>query len=416
MTIPKGTRAARIKANVTHRQALKKKWDRHCKYSADNAAELDGVKTLSLNVTNSTAVNLNADEKDGNWTRLLDEGVVVDGDGYAWAVIRKGVIKKFYESLPESYKGHIDKDHIRSIYLGSYGKKDLRLVDLGNDRYALDVNVKLDDELYAVKDLKREHIHKALSVEIYTNVDEFATAEKVTGDPKQGKWLVPLIDDLFIEGYAVCENPKNANSYKDDLLDASASEGDDMSKDELKKLAAEGDAEAKAKLAALEAEEADAEADTSTEDGEDDAEDKGDDLSAAGEPGEDEGEATDEAGDAGDEEGSEDDAADEGDADAETEDASIEAKVEKLEKAFKKLSQENSDLKKKNAELEAKLSAKDGKAKDLASRIDDLLGVNFEAADATDGESAGENSTDDKKDGGEDELMADLAASFKELN
>lgn len=416
MPIPKGTRAARIKANVTHRQALKKKWDRHCKYSADDASDLDGVKNLSLEVTGASPVNLNAEDKGENWTRLLDEGVVVDGDGYAWAVIRKGVIKKFYESLPDNYKGHIDKDHIRSIYLGSYGKKDLRLVDLGNDRYALDVNVKLDDELYAVKDLKREHIHKALSVEIFTNVDEFATAEKVTGDPKQGKWLVPLIDDLFVEGYAVCENPKNANSYKDDLLDASASEGNSMNKEELKKLAAEGDAEAKAKLEALEAEEADAADDTGTDDGdatEGDGADatEGDDLSAAGD-GDTEGEATDDATDAGDEEGSDDGEK----ADEETDNASIEEKVEKLEKAFKELSQENSDLKKKNAELEAKLSAKDDAEKDLAGRIDDLLGVNFSAADETEGEKAKETPDTDKKDGGEDELMADLAASFKELN
>lgn len=175
-----------------------------------------------------------------NWTRLLDEGVVVDGDGYAYAVIRKGTLKKAFDAIPSNFQGYIDKDHVRAIFLGNYSKKDLRLVETGDGRYAIDVNVKLDRSLFAVQDLLKEGRHHALSVEMFTNVDEYATAEKVTGDPQQGKWLVPLIDELKIEGFAVCENPKNANSVNDGLLiNATVEEGNNMTEEELKKLEAE---------------------------------------------------------------------------------------------------------------------------------------------------------------------------------
>lgn len=240
MTIPKGTHTSRVKANIAKRQELKKKWDRHCKYTAEDE-DLPKELSLSVSVDADFAAE---DEKGENWTRLLDEGTVVDGDGYVYAVIRKGALKKAFDAIPANFQGYIDKDHVRAIHLGYYGKDDLRLVPLDGDRYAIDVNVKLDKELYAVKDLIREGRHHALSVEMFTNVDEFATAEKVTGDKNQGKWLVPLIDELKIEGFAVCENPKNANSVNDGLLEnASVEEGNDMNKEELKKLQAEENAD-----------------------------------------------------------------------------------------------------------------------------------------------------------------------------
>ena len=129
------------------------------------------------------------------------------------------MFKKWYDSITDVFVGTIDKDHNRSIDLGQFTKNDLRLVELEDGRYAIDVNVKLDQELYAVKDLLKMNNRTALSVEMFVNADEYATAEKVTGDKTQGDYLVPLIDDLKIEGYAVCLAPKSANSYKDGLLE-----------------------------------------------------------------------------------------------------------------------------------------------------------------------------------------------------
>lgn len=226
MTLPTGTVASRAKANTTHRQKLKKKWDRHCKYGVDDIDSLP--KSFELDGSHFSA-DVNPNKNGENWCRLLDEGVVVDnnfftGEPYVYAVIEKGVIKKWFDALPDSFVGTIDKDHNRSIGLGTFTKKDLKLVELENGRYAIDVNVKLDHELYAVKDLIRENNRTALSVEMFCDADEFATADKVTGDKSEGKYLVPLISQLKIEGYAVCLAPKSANSYKDNLLEKASSD------------------------------------------------------------------------------------------------------------------------------------------------------------------------------------------------
>lgn len=386
MTLPSGTPSQRIKANIAKRQALKEKWDRHCKYTAESE---DLPHELSVEV--SKPVDFKADDGDGNnWTRLLDEGVVVDGDGYAYAVIRKGTLKKAFDAIPNNFKGHIDKDHIRAIHLGYYGKEDLRLVKLDGDRYAIDVNVKLDNELYAVKDLIREGRHHALSVEMYTNVDEFATAEKVTGDKKQGKWLVPLIDDLKIEGFAVCENPKNANSVNDGLLEnASVEKGYNMTEEELKKLQAEQEAENES-------------TETSNE------ETQNEDVEAP----ENEGEKADENLETGDTEDKSEDES-EGEGSEETPDEELSAKLDELDKAIAQLKADNEAKDAKIAELEAQLTKRAEVKMSTEERIAKLL-AEATPAKVTEAEGA-ENMTAkdaDKKTG--DDIVAAYAAAFAE--
>lgn len=219
MTLPSGTTASRAKENTTMRQKIKSKWDKKCRYEVGTSEPLPRQFSLE-----GASFSSSLKTEGENWCRLIDEGVVVDNSFFsdepiAYAVIRKGVLKKWYESLTDDFVGTIDKDHNRSIDLGQFTKDDLRLVELEDGRYAIDANVKLDQELYAVKDLLRMNNRTALSVEMFANADEYATAEKVTGDESQGKYLVPLIDDLKIEGYAVCLAPKSANSYKDGLLE-----------------------------------------------------------------------------------------------------------------------------------------------------------------------------------------------------
>lgn len=233
-------REAAIRSDVKHRQAVKKKWDKHCKYSSDEMeATLSGTELYV-----DFDVKEQYEAKDGdNYIRLLDEGVVVDGGDWVYAVLEKGVLKRFFDELPKDFSGYIDKDHVPAIYLGKYSKNDLKLVELPNDRYALDVNIKLDKSLFAVQDLLKEGGHNAVSVEMFTKVREYATVSKVTGmSEKEVKekygwdYLVPIIEDLAIPGFAICKAPKNANSYKDGLLEnASASEGEEMEKDEKKK-------------------------------------------------------------------------------------------------------------------------------------------------------------------------------------
>lgn len=229
-------RKTAIKTDVKHRQAVKKKWDKHCKYSADEMeATLNGEELFA---TYDAIEEFDVTKDDGNWIRLLDEGVVVDGGDWVYAVIGKGVLKRFFDELPKDFSGYIDKDHFRAIYLGKYGKNDIKLIELPNDRYAIDVNLKLDKSLFAVQDLLKEGGHNAVSVEMFTKVREYATVSKVTGmsekDVKEKygwDYLVPIIEDLTIPGFAVCEAPKNANSYKEGLLENASEtekEGEDM--------------------------------------------------------------------------------------------------------------------------------------------------------------------------------------------
>lgn len=363
--IPSGTRESRIKQNVAHRQALKKKWDRKCKYeaTADEALFSAAYPTE----------NFNADSTD-NYVRLLDEGVVVDGSGYAYAVIAKGTLKAWYDNLSNNFKGKINKDHCDAIDLGTFKKSDLRLVELGNDRYGIDVNVKLDDELYAVKDLKRMMNRKALSSEFYWDAEQYVTAEAATGDEKQGKWLIPVINQIQIDAYAVVDNPKNANSYDEHLLEkASASEGDEMTDEEKKRLEAEqAAAEAEADNAADESDEAtddQADDDGAAEDAGEDTNTQAPETAAA-----DEGDETDGEGE-GEKEGEGDTGTGENGADVKEDclDAKEEVTLEKLAAAIESLKADNAKKDAEIAKLKAQIGSKDEEAAAYKTKLEDLF-------------------------------------------
>lgn len=347
-------RKSAIDRNVAKRQALKKKWDRHCKYGVEDQDLVMGVNTM---FSHEKEVKLSRQGEE-NWVRMLDEGTVVDGDGYCYAVIKKGVLKNFFENLPENFEGYIDRDHIYALRLGNYTKKDMKLVETGDGRYGIDINVKLDDDYYATRDLLKLGEHRAVSVEMGIDVDEFGIADKITGDKSQGKYLVPIINKVNILGYAVCENPKNANSIKDDLLDKASVEGDledpnlegdNMNEDE-KKLALEAEADADTQKATEQGDQA-------GENQKADEDLKAPDTSAsADESNEGEGEAN---------EGSE----------AEDE-AKTEEGLEQLAAAIKELREELTAKDAKIAELENQLAAKAEKAKmSTADRVAELLNL-----------------------------------------
>lgn len=398
--IPKGTLDGRIRKNVMHRQALKKKWDRHCKYdaSAENA-----------NVGATFAIDKFSEEKE-NWVRLLDEGVVVEGDSTPYAVIGKGVIKKWFDKLPKDFEGYINKDHISGIDLGKFKKSELRLVELGDDRYGVDVNVKLDHELYATKDLLHAMNRKAISSEFYYEADEYVKASVVTGDTSFPDWyLIPKISAISVVGYAVVDNPKNANSYDEDLLKkASAGEEEGkntMSEEEKKKLEAEGEIENEEVETKVE----DAEVEDAETAGE--AEDKGEEEveqnSAAGEETEGEAEVEDES------EEEEATAEDEGEAE-EAEDKSEEGEstVDQLAAAVESLKAELKAAKEENAELKAKLSAKEEKEESFEAKLKNVLSL-ASASEPT--EEEGADVTPDEDDKEKNSLVDSYKQAFNEL-
>lgn len=138
--------------------------------------------------------------------RLLDDGIVVDGDGKPWFYIKKGTVKQFYESLSDDFVGYITLAHMPfsrfPFILGEWRKKDLSLVDNGGGFYGLNVRLNLDEESIFVKELRRMKHTAGVSVEMQTREDEKLTK----------KVQIPVVDKLSIGGFSVVGNAGNVNS------------------------------------------------------------------------------------------------------------------------------------------------------------------------------------------------------------
>lgn len=179
------------------RKKAKKKYDSIL--SLSNAAKEDM----------DVGIALKAKESNGTYTaRLLDEGMVVFSDGSPRMYLQKGVLKEFYDSLSEDYVGYINLGHVDfatdPIFLGSWSKADLTLVDIGDGRQGLDVTFKLDDRLSKVKDLKLMNFTMAVSAEfnasVNWNVMEFMEVD------------FPIYDHVYIPGFGIVGDPGNINS------------------------------------------------------------------------------------------------------------------------------------------------------------------------------------------------------------
>lgn len=232
---------AMYKTNALARQSMKRDLDAQLAFSADTE-----------DVTVGTAYECSSYyTEQPNWVRLLDEGVIIECDGSIDSVIAKGVIKRWFDALPEDFEGNIDKDHNRSIDLGTFTKGQLKLVELGDGRYGVDVDVKLDTSLHATQDLIRMNNRKSISSEFYAIEGKHLRASDILGDSLEGKdYLVPLITEIALTGYGLVETPLNANSYDDMVLQRAFSaepldvEGTEMTEEELKAKAAAEAAEA----------------------------------------------------------------------------------------------------------------------------------------------------------------------------
>lgn len=232
---------AMYKTNALARQIMKKDLDKQLAFSADTE-----------DVSVGTAYECSSYYSDQpNWVRLLDEGVIIECDGSIDSVIAKGVIKRWFDALPEDFEGNIDKDHVRSIDLGTFTKDQLKLVELGDGRYGVDVDVKLDTSLNATQDLIKMNNRRSISSEFYAIEGKHLRASDILGEKMEGKdYVVPLITEIALTGYGLVETPLNANSYDDMVLQRAFSaepinvEGTEMTEEELKAKAAAEAAEA----------------------------------------------------------------------------------------------------------------------------------------------------------------------------
>ena len=194
----------------TYVASIKDSLDRRKKGKAfyDNAITLSSVDKENHYVS----VNLSSGYVENKPTRLIDEGAITyEGGDDIRLYIKKGAVQAFYDSLSSDYVGYINLAHIDitslPLNLGTWTKDDLTVVDIGDGRKGLDVNVKLNRELHIVQDLLKQEIPLSISAELIGKLDLESSF----------KFNAPFYNEIEIAGFSVVANPANVNSTGENL-------------------------------------------------------------------------------------------------------------------------------------------------------------------------------------------------------
>ena len=194
----------------TYVASIKDSLDRRKKGKAfyDNAITLSSVDKEN----NYVSVNLSSGYVENKPTRLIDEGAITyEGGNDIRLYIKKGAVQAFYDSLSSDYVGYINLAHIDiaslPLNLGTWTKDDLTVVDIGDGRKGLDVNVKLNRELHIVQDLLKQEIPLSISAELRGTLDFESSF----------KFNAPFYNEIEIAGFSVVANPANVNSTGENL-------------------------------------------------------------------------------------------------------------------------------------------------------------------------------------------------------
>lgn len=194
----------------TYVASIKDSLDRRKKGKAfyDNAITLSSVDKENHYVS----VNLSSGYVENKPTRLIDEGAITyEGGNDIRLYIKKGAVQAFYDSLSSDYVGYINLAHIDitslPLNLGTWTKDDLTVVDIGDGRKGLDVNVKLNRELHIVQDLLKQEIPLSISAELRGKLDFESSF----------KFNAPFYNEIEIAGFSVVANPANVNSTGENL-------------------------------------------------------------------------------------------------------------------------------------------------------------------------------------------------------
>lgn len=194
----------------TYVASIKDSLDRRKKGKAfyDNAITLSSVDKENHYVS----VNLSSGYVENKPTRLIDEGAITyEGGDDIRLYIKKGAVQAFYDSLSSDYVGYINLAHIDiaslPLNLGTWTKDDLTVVDIGDGRKGLDVNVKLNRELHIVQDLLKQEIPLSISAELRGTFDLESSF----------KFNAPFYNEIEIAGFSVVANPANVNSTGENL-------------------------------------------------------------------------------------------------------------------------------------------------------------------------------------------------------
>lgn len=162
--------------------------------------------------------------------RLLDEGYIDNG-----FVIKKGTMEKFLNgqnqhvrgvemdedgnwrytevlNLTDDFVGTVNLGHMDfatfPFIIGEWRKSDLTLVDVENDRKALDIDLHLDEDSVFVQELKRQPYDIGVSAEFYYHVNEEDTQNL---SEMLGEWM-PVLDEVYIFAYGLVGECGNVNS------------------------------------------------------------------------------------------------------------------------------------------------------------------------------------------------------------
>ena len=194
----------------TYVSSIKDSLDRRKKGKAfyDNAITLSSVDKENHYVS----VNLSSGYVENMPTRLIDEGAITyEGGDDIRIYIKKGAVQAFYDSLSSDYVGYINLAHFDitslPLNLGTWTKDDLTVVDIGDGRKGLDVNVKLNRELHIVQDLLKQEIPLSISAELRGTLDLESSF----------KFNAPFYNEIEIAGFSVVANPANVNSTGENL-------------------------------------------------------------------------------------------------------------------------------------------------------------------------------------------------------
>ena len=193
--------------------------------------KMDSIIGLSYHDKDKKVMSLSADaiKLADNKARLIDEGYIDNG-----FVIKKGTLEKYLNgqnqyvrgwefdgeyytqtevlNLTSDFVGTVNLGHMdfatMPFILGTWTKDDLSLVDVENDRKALDVQLHLDEDSMFIKELKRQNHDIGISAEfwVHENVEDTEALSETLG------YYLPVFDEIYIFAYGLVGECGNVNS------------------------------------------------------------------------------------------------------------------------------------------------------------------------------------------------------------
>ena len=165
--------------------------------------KMDSIIGLSYHDEDKKVIKKGTLEKYLNGQNQYVRGWEFDGEHYT----QTDVLNLNSDFVGTVNLGHMDFATMPFI-LGSWTRDDLSLVDIENDRKALDVNLHLDEDSMFIKELKRQNHDIGISAEfwVHENVEDTEALSETLG------YYLPVFDEVYIFAYGLVGECGNVNS------------------------------------------------------------------------------------------------------------------------------------------------------------------------------------------------------------